>query len=61
MTGAQQIDKDGMKADRALELREKYGLSRDVIAQRLGVSPSNVGGMLERARQRRSAAKEVKK
>lgn len=54
MTGRQQhLDKDGAKADRALVLREKYDLSHDVIAQRLGVCRNNVRGMLDRARQRR--------
>jgi transcriptional regulator len=39
-------------ADRALDLHEK-GLSQSAIAERLGVRPNNVGGMIERARQRR--------
>lgn len=44
------------KGDRALELFEK-GLKRGEIAERLGVSPHNVSGMLQRARARRERAK----
>jgi DNA-binding transcriptional regulator LsrR (DeoR family) len=40
------------KADRALHLFEG-GLDRGLIAERLGVPPKNLGGMLQRARQRR--------
>jgi DNA-binding transcriptional regulator LsrR (DeoR family) len=40
------------KADRALELFEQ-GIKPAVIAERLGVRPTHVGGMLQRARQRR--------
>lgn len=40
------------KSDRALELHEK-GLTQAVIAERLGVRPDHVSGMLQRARQRR--------
>jgi hypothetical protein len=40
------------KSDHALELYEK-GISRAVIAVRLGVRPSNIGGMLQRAKERR--------
>lgn len=47
------------KGDRALELRDK-GLSRAEIAERLGVYPRNVNGMLQRAKQRRELAKEAK-
>lgn len=46
------------KADRALELHDK-GLSRNDIAERLGVRPTNVAGMLQRAKQRREKANEV--
>jgi orotate phosphoribosyltransferase-like protein len=45
------------KADRALELHDK-GLSRGEIAERLGVRPTNVAGMLQRAKQRRERAQE---
>lgn len=41
------------KADRALVLAEQ-GLTRVVIAERLGISPGNVNGMLQRAKQRRA-------
>jgi DNA-directed RNA polymerase specialized sigma24 family protein len=43
----------GDKADRALELHDK-GLKPAEIAERLGVYPRNVGGMLQRARERRT-------
>lgn len=42
----------GAKADRALVLLEK-GIPRAAIADRLCVRPSNIGGMLQRARERR--------
>lgn len=42
----------GAKADRALELWEG-GLDRTSIAERLGVNPRNIGGMLQRAKERR--------
>lgn len=45
------------KSDRALELHDK-GLSRGDIAERLGVRPTNVAGMLQRAKQRREKAQE---
>ena len=43
------------KGDRALVLREQ-GLGRAEIAERLGVKPVNVAGMIQRARQRRENA-----
>jgi DNA-binding transcriptional regulator LsrR (DeoR family) len=43
------------KADRALKLHEQ-GLGRWLIAERLGVPPKNVNGMLQRAKQRRERA-----
>ena len=43
--------------DRALELYEK-GIKQAVIAERLGVRPTHVGGMLQRARQRREKLRE---
>lgn len=46
------------KSERALELYEK-GIRPAVIAERLGVRPSHVSGMLQRARQRREKAGEV--
>lgn len=46
------------KGNRALILHEQ-GLSRAAIAERLGVKPANVSGMLQRARQRREKAAEV--
>ncbi len=46
------------RADRALELYEQ-GIRQGVIAERLGVRPSHVSGMLQRARQRREKAKEA--
>lgn len=47
------LEKDSvLKADRALHLHEQ-GIGRAVIAERLGVNPRNIGGMLQRARQRR--------
>lgn len=50
------IDHDG-KGDRALELKAQ-GLSRGEIAERLGVNPRNVAGMLQRARERQEKAKQ---
>jgi len=47
------------KADRALELYEQ-GIPRGMIAERLCVSPSNIAGMLQRARQRREKISQVK-
>ncbi len=46
------VDPDGSKGDRALQLYER-GLTKSLIAERLGVRPSNVAGMLQRAKQRR--------
>lgn len=46
------------KGDRALVLHEQ-GLSRQAIAERLGVKPTNVNGMIQRARQRREKVTEV--
>jgi DNA-binding transcriptional regulator LsrR (DeoR family) len=40
------------KADKALKLHEQ-GLTRAQIAERLGVKPANMTGMLQRAKQRR--------
>jgi DNA-binding transcriptional regulator LsrR (DeoR family) len=40
------------KSDRALVLHEQ-GLRRAEIVERLGVKPTNIAGMLQRARQRR--------
>jgi len=40
------------KADRALELYER-GLASAAIAERLGVTPRHIQGMLHRARERR--------
>lgn len=40
------------KADKALKLHEQ-GLERVVIAERLGILPGHVHGMIQRARQRR--------
>jgi DNA-binding transcriptional regulator LsrR (DeoR family) len=51
-------DDAARKADRALELFEK-GIKPAVIAERLGVRPTHVGGMLQRARQRREKAREA--
>lgn len=45
---------DGEKADKALKLREQHGLSYGAIAERLGVRPQNIAGMLQRAKQRRA-------
>lgn len=45
------------KADKALVLRDQ-GLSRGEIAERLGVKPANIAGMLQRAKQRRERAAE---
>lgn len=45
------------KADRALVLHDQ-GLCRSEIAERLGVKPANVSGMLQRAKQRRERAAE---
>jgi transcriptional regulator len=49
-------DYDG-KGDKALKLIEQ-GLKRAQIAERLGVAPKNVPGMIQRARQRRERANE---
>ena len=46
------------KADRALKLFEQ-GIRQAMIAERLGVSPSRISRMLQRARQRREKAKEA--
>jgi DNA-binding transcriptional regulator LsrR (DeoR family) len=46
------------KSDRALELFEN-GIKPAVIAERLGVRPTHVGGMLQRARQRREKLREA--
>jgi hypothetical protein len=43
------------KADKALELSEK-GISPTVIAERLGVRPQHIFGMIQRAKQRREKA-----
>lgn len=43
------------KADRALVLHEQ-GLGRSEIAERLGVKPANINGMIQRAKQRREKA-----
>jgi DNA-binding transcriptional regulator LsrR (DeoR family) len=40
------------KGDRALALREQ-GIGRTAIAERLGVSPGHINGMIQRAKQRR--------
>jgi DNA-binding transcriptional regulator LsrR (DeoR family) len=53
----QSADEAARRADRALELYEK-GIRQGVIAERLGVNPSHVSGLLQRARQRREKAKE---
>lgn len=50
------VDYEG-KADRALVLLEQ-GLTRPQIAERLGVTPAHVGGMLQRARERRQRVAE---
>lgn len=47
-----------MKSDKALVLHDA-GLARGAIAERLGVKPCNVAGMIQRARQRREKAGEV--
>lgn len=44
------------KADRELVLAEQ-GMARTVIAERLGISPSHVNGMIQRAKQRRERVK----
>ena len=51
-------DKSDAMADRAIELYEQGALSRVMIAERMGVRPANISGMLQRARQRREKAKE---
>lgn len=51
------IHDDGTKADKALKLRDQ-GLSRAAIAERLGVTPANVPGMIQRAKERREKAKQ---
>lgn len=43
------------KPERALQLHEQ-GLSRGLIAERLSVKPSNVNGMIERAKMARAKA-----
>lgn len=48
----QSIKESRDKSDRPLALHEQ-GLGRGEIAERLGVKPTNVAGMLQRARQRR--------
>lgn len=50
------IQESREKGDRALVLHEQ-GLGRGEIAERLGVKPTNVAGMLQRARQRREKIK----
>lgn len=47
------------KADKALVLRDQ-GLSRSEIAERLGVKPSNIAGMIQRAKQRRKTLQQEK-
>lgn len=47
-TGAEEAAR---KADRALKLLEQ-GIPRAAIAERLCVRPANIGGMLQRARER---------
>ena len=49
---AEQRQHQADKADRALRLYEQ-GIRPFVIAERLGVSPQRVSGMLQRARERR--------
>lgn len=46
-----------MKSDKALVLHDA-GLVRSAIAERLGVKPCNVAGMIQRARERREKAGE---
>jgi len=46
-------------ADRALELYER-GLTPVVIAERLGIGPRHVQGMLQRARERRETERREK-
>jgi DNA-binding transcriptional regulator LsrR (DeoR family) len=46
------------KADRALKLHEQ-GLSRPQLAERLCMNPKSINGMLQRAKRRRNAAREV--
>lgn len=46
------------KGDKALKLFEQDGLDRSQIAERLGVKPVNVPGMIQRARQRREREKQ---
>jgi DNA-binding transcriptional regulator LsrR (DeoR family) len=45
------------KADRALTLHEQ-GLTRAQLAERLGLKPQNINGMLQRAKHRRDKAEE---
>lgn len=51
------VEYDG-KGDRALALSEQ-GLGRQEIAERLGVKPRNVPGMIQRAKQRRQKLEAV--
>ncbi len=53
----QSANEAARKSDRALELHER-GLGRQDIAELLCVKPTNVAGMLQRAKQRRKKAKE---
>jgi DNA-binding transcriptional regulator LsrR (DeoR family) len=46
------------KADRALKLHEQ-GLTRAQLAERLGLKPQNINGMLQRAKHRRDKAGEA--
>lgn len=55
---AQTREEASRRADRALELHEK-GLPRLVIAERLCISPKNIAGMLQRARERRTKLQAV--
>jgi orotate phosphoribosyltransferase-like protein len=55
---AQSREEAARRADKALELHEK-GLARLVIAERLNISPKNIAGMLQRARERRAKLQAV--
>lgn len=48
---------DGEKADKALKLREQHNLPHAAIAERLGVRPANIAGMIQRAKERREKAR----